>query len=73
MNSTARAIRPKQVADILGIGIATVWRWAKTREDFPKARHLSARCTVFDLQEIIQWRDAQVAQFAKLSTCPKNA
>lgn len=72
MNSTARAIRPKQVAEILGIGLATVWYWAKTREDFPKARYLSARCTVFDVQEIIQWRDAQVAQVASSATTKKN-
>ncbi|WP_260674051.1 helix-turn-helix transcriptional regulator [Comamonas aquatica] len=72
MNSIARAARPKQVADILGIGIATLWRWAKTRDDFPKPRHLSARCTVFDLQEIIEWRDAQVAQPTKLVPFQKN-
>lgn len=72
MESIARAGRPKQVAEILGIGIATVWRWAKTREDFPKPRHLSARCTVFDLQEIIEWRDAQMVQSAKLAPSQKS-
>ena len=73
MQSPARAIRPQQVADLLGIGIATVWRWAKTREDFPKARRLSARCTVFDVQEIIQWRDAQMVQSRQISDTQKSA
>lgn len=72
MNSIARAARPKQVADILGIGIATVWRWTKTRQDFPKPRRLSARCTVFDLQEIIKWRDAQMQPSAQITDITSN-
>ena len=54
-----QSARPKQAAQLLGIGIATFWRWAKERSDFPKARNLSARCTVFDVGELIAWRDAQ--------------
>lgn len=54
-----QSIRPKKAAEYLGIGIATLWRWASERNDFPKSRKLSARCTVFDLNELIAWRDAQ--------------
>lgn len=51
--------RPKDAAELLGIGISTLWRWAKERHDFPKPRRLSTRCTVFDTAELLAWRDAQ--------------
>lgn len=54
------SLRPKYAAEFLGIGRATLWRWVKERHDFPKARHLSSRCVVFDQQELIAWRDAQM-------------
>lgn len=54
------SVRPKQAAEILGIGVATLWRWVKERSDFPKPRRLSPRCTVFDRAELIIWRDTQV-------------
>lgn len=57
MNS--KSYRPKQAAELLGIGIATLWRWAKERSDFPKPIHLSARCTVFNGTALVAWRDAQ--------------
>lgn len=57
----SRSYRPKQAAELLGIGPATLWRWIKEREDFPRPRRLSPRCTVFDGNELIAWRDAQAA------------
>ncbi|MDO9569017.1 MAG: AlpA family phage regulatory protein [Hydrogenophaga sp.] len=59
MASENQSVRPKQGAALLGIGIATFWRWNKERPDFPKPRKLSPRCTVFDAAELIAWRDAQ--------------
>lgn len=53
------SLRPKQAAEFLGIGKATLWRWSKDRADFPKPRRLSTRCTVFDMAELSAWRDAQ--------------
>lgn len=53
------SLRPQQAANFLGIGRATLWRWSKERPDFPKPRHLSARCTVFDMAELDAWRNAQ--------------
>lgn len=58
MTQKFSSLRPKQAAEFLGVGISTLWRWAKERSDFPKARKLSPRCTVFDMQEIINWRDS---------------
>lgn len=55
----SRSYRPKQAAELLGIGTATLWRWIKERHDFPKPKRLSARCTVLDGAELIAWRNAQ--------------
>lgn len=60
MELQMKSLRPKHAAEFLGIGRATLWRWVKERHDFPKARHLSSRCVVFDQQELIAWRDAQM-------------
>lgn len=60
--NTFQSARPKAAASLLGVGVSTFWRWAKEREDFPKARKLSSSCTVFDVQELMAWRDAQAKQ-----------
>jgi prophage regulatory protein len=54
--------RPKQAAEYLGIGVATFWRWAKERDDFPQMIRLSKRCTIIDSDELVAWRDAQAAK-----------
>ena len=56
------SLRPKHAAELLGIGRATFWRWVKERNDFPKPRRLSARCTVFDQAELIAWRESHAQQ-----------
>lgn len=58
--STTQSARPKDAATLLGVGVSTFWRWAKERHDFPKGRKLSHRCTVFDVAELVAWRDAQM-------------
>jgi len=55
----SKSYRPKQAAAYLGIGVATFWRWASERADFPKLIRLSARCTVVDSDALVAWRDAQ--------------
>jgi len=55
-----QSLRPKKTAEYLGISLATLWRWAAQRKDFPKARKLSTRCTIFDVAEVKAWRDAHV-------------
>ena len=55
------SMRPANAAQLLDISRATFWRYA-TRPDFPKARKLSQRCTVFDRAELIAWRDAQAVE-----------
>ncbi|MES2842473.1 MAG: helix-turn-helix domain-containing protein [Pseudomonadota bacterium] len=55
----SRSYRPKQAAELLGIGTATLWRWIKERPGFPQPIRLSARCTVIPGDQLIAWRDAQ--------------
>lgn len=59
-----QSARPKDAANLLGVGISTFWRWAKERQGFPKPRKLSSRCTVFDVAELLAWRDAQIVKGA---------
>ncbi|MDR6535589.1 AlpA family phage regulatory protein [Variovorax soli] len=56
----SRSVRPPQARQILGgIGNTTLWRWVREREDFPRPRKIGPRVTVFSLDELIAWRDAQ--------------
>lgn len=57
--------RPREAANLLGVGLATIWRWARERRDFPRPRRLSSRCTVFDVPELLAWRDAQLQKGAE--------
>lgn len=59
MASQAKSFRPKQAAEFLGIGTATLWRWIKERPDFPRPIRLSPRCTIIPGDELLAWRDAQ--------------
>ena len=53
------SLRAKQAAAFLGVGESTFWRWAKERPDMPKGIKLSARTTVWPLDKLTAWRDAQ--------------
>lgn len=53
-----RSVRPKDAAIALGISLPTFWRWQKQRQDMPRGMRLSPRCTVYDLDALIQWRDS---------------
>jgi predicted DNA-binding transcriptional regulator AlpA len=60
--TSAPNLRPKHAAAFLGIAPSTFWRWVKERDDFPQGISLSARCTVFRLDHLIEWRDAQATR-----------
>jgi prophage regulatory protein len=62
MQQPSTSLRPRQAAEFLGIGEATLWRWAKERGDFPAPIKLGARTTVFPLDKLTAWRDAQGAK-----------
>jgi prophage regulatory protein len=60
--------RPKEAAELLSIGVSTLWRWVREQPNFPRPRRLSPRCTVFDLDELIAWRDAQACTDGRART-----
>lgn len=55
-----RAVRAKQAARLLGIGVSTLWRYLAIDPTFPRPRRLSPRCTVFVEGELLAWRDSKV-------------
>lgn len=46
-----RAMRVKDVASYLGVGVSTVWRWVKEGK-LPSGRQLSPRVTVWLKEEL---------------------
>jgi prophage regulatory protein len=62
---TRLSARPARAAEILGVSLPTLWRYLKRNPDFPRPRRLSARCTVFDFDELIAWRDSRAVAEVK--------
>jgi predicted DNA-binding transcriptional regulator AlpA len=61
-NETNRTfLTAKQIAARYGVGITTVWRWARNRDDFPKPKKLGDNCTRWHLADLKQWEDNQEA------------
>ncbi len=58
----SRSVRPKQAAAYLGIALPTLWRWLKERDDFPRPIKLGPRTTVWPLEKLAAWRDAQASK-----------
>jgi prophage regulatory protein len=54
----SQSLRPKAAAEFLGVCESTLWVLAK-RPDFPARMKLSPRVTVFDRDQLAQFRDAQ--------------
>lgn len=49
-NHTKKYYRAKEVAQLLGVGLSTVWLYARQGKITPKK--LSERVTVFDIDEV---------------------
>lgn len=54
-----RWARLKEICDHYRFSPATWWRWNAEREGCPKPRKHGPRVTVWDLNEIDAWLDAQ--------------
>lgn len=52
---TRRTIRPARIAEKLGVGLPTVWRYARTDPTFPKLFKLTPAVTVAYEDEIDAW------------------
>lgn len=58
-------LRVNSVAEILSIGISTVWAKVKTDETFPKPLKVSPRITVWRNSEVREWMQKQYQKEAK--------
>jgi predicted DNA-binding transcriptional regulator AlpA len=47
-----RLARPSAAARYLNVGRSTLYEWMRRRPGFPQVRHLSARVSLFDLDEL---------------------
>ena len=59
-SSSTYAMRPKNAAAMLGIGLSTFWRYVQQGR-LPQGTHLSPRCTVWlrsDLEKFLAQADA---------------
>ena len=50
-NEIKRKYRAKELAEYLGIGLSTVWKW--TKDGKIKAYNISKGVTVFDINEVL--------------------
>lgn len=50
-----RALRPAKAAEHIGVGVATLWRYARNYPDFPQPVKLSPRCTIFFESQLNDW------------------
>lgn len=57
-----RCLRPQQAATKLGIGVSTLWRYAKNDPNFPPAIRISSRCTIFLESHIDAYLAKRVAE-----------
>ena len=48
-------LRPKAAAKFLGIGMTTLWEWARTKEGFPKPLRPTEGVTLFSIGELDAW------------------
>lgn len=53
-------VRAPRAAEVIGVSVATLWRWAREDETFPAKRRLSARVTVWCEEELRTWADERM-------------
>ena len=58
-------LRVNQVAEMLALGISTVWAKTKTDPTFPKPHKISPRVTVWKRSEIYEWMEKQCQKEVK--------
>ena len=47
--------RVKELATMLSISTATVWRWVQNKKDFPQPIRLSKGITVWSINAVQEW------------------
>ena len=57
-----RYARVKKVAEYCNVHTSTIWRWTAENPNWPRPKKWSARTTVWDLNEIDAFLEAQQGQ-----------
>jgi predicted DNA-binding transcriptional regulator AlpA len=60
--SSQRAIRLPRVLDLTSVSRATIWRWVKSDQTFPKPFNLSPGITVWDEGELLDWIESKKSE-----------
>jgi|GEM_PF-2923230 len=50
-----RIIRPKELSQITGLSLTTIWRLDRDEPSFPKKIRLSKGCTGYHLSTVYEW------------------
>ncbi len=56
---TIQIYRATQLAEILSISRSTLWRWCKSKSNFPQPRKISQGVTVWFAEEVQEWLNSQ--------------
>lgn len=48
-------LRPKAASKFLGISLASLWTWVRTKEDFPRPFKPTESVTLFSVAELDAW------------------
>ena len=59
-NQPTKLLRVKDVAEITGLGVSTIWKYVKLGQ-FPEPFKLSMRVTVWQSDEIYKWIESQLS------------
>ena len=59
ISTNARLIKVGEVAEILGIGTSTVWKYSKQNAGFPQPLPISARSTRWRLSDVEKFVDSK--------------
>lgn len=65
MNSLETWLRVNSVAEILSIGVSTVWAKVKKDKTFPQPYKVSPRITVWRSSEVLEWMQKQCQKEGK--------
>lgn len=54
-----KLLKAGQVAELIGVNVATVWRWTQRLHDPLPVVRFGGRCTRFPLMEVEKWIERQ--------------
>lgn len=55
MSANKKYFKVKDVANYLGLSVATIYRLIKADSNFPKGILLTKKCHLWDIEEINEW------------------